>query len=312
MEIFARITGGSLAEADMARRAIIKSKVGDPDWEREIGAARDMFLERASGKGVSPAIANKIWEELFSHVRYSFNRAHAVAYCVISWELAWWKLYYTALFFATMMDVDPTEFQTYLFDAVNHGLEVKTPHINRSSHVHIHEGNTIYLPLGSVKHLGYEGARKVFEERSKSPFASYKDLNARVARRALNSRARKALYLLGGFKDLPGNPIDAGIDTLKLDDIGEPEHVIQQKYLGAMVPSADIIRLIERKKSEGFICGIVTDRKRKESRFGVYEVHYLTPSGIFWTRELAPVKIGKVVAVKTSMKTGKAISIQEL
>jgi DNA polymerase-3 subunit alpha len=312
MEIFARVTDGSLADADMARRAIIKSKVGDPEWERSINDAHDVFLKGADRKGIDIGVAHKIWDELFSHVRYSFNKAHAVSYCAISWDLAWWKLYHTALFFATMMDVDSTEFQTYLFDAVNHGLEVKTPHINRSSHLHRHEGNTIYLPLSSVKHLGYDGAKHVSEERAKSPFLSYKDLNDRVKRKTLNSRARKALYLLGGFEGIDGNPIDAGIDTLALDDIGEPEHVIQQKYLGAMVPSAKIINLIESNKAEGLISGIVVNRRRKESKFGVYEVHYLIPEGIFWTRDLPPVAIGKAVAVKTNPRSGKALKIQEL
>jgi hypothetical protein len=286
--------------------------VGDPEWERSINDAHDVFLKGADRKGIDIGVAHKIWDELFSHVRYSFNKAHAVSYCAISWDLAWWKLYHTALFFATMMDVDSTEFQTYLFDAVNHGLEVKTPHINRSSHLHRHEGNTIYLPLSSVKHLGYDGAKHVSEERAKSPFASYKDLNDRVKRKTLNSRARKALYLLGGFEGISGNPIDAGIDTLALDDIGGPEHVIQQKYLGAMVPSAKIINLIESNRAEGLISGIVVNRRRKESKFGVYEVHYLIPEGIFWTRDLPPVAIGKAVAVKTNPRSGKALKIQEL
>lgn len=312
MEIFARVTGGSLADADMARRAIVKSKVGDPDWERTIREAKTFFLEGASRRGIEEEIAERIWEELFSHVRYSFNRAHAVAYCMVSWELAWWKTHHTALFYATMMDVDPVEFQTYLFDAVMHDLEVKTPHINKSSHMYRHEGNTIFMPLSAVKNFGFEGARLTYEERLLREFSSYKDLDNRVRRRTLNSRARKALYLLHGFDELEGSPADAGIDTLALEDIGEPDHVLQQRYLGAIIPSADIIRLIEESKEEGMVAGIVAERRKKESRHGPYEVHYLIPEGIFWTRDMPTVEVGKPVKVKINARTGRALKVWEL
>lgn len=312
MDIFAAVTGGSLADADLARRTIVKSKVGDPVWEQQVRDTKRIFVDGAIRHGMGEETADLLWDELFTHVRYSFNRAHAVSYCLIAWELAWWKTHYPALFLATMMDKDPAEFQTYLFDAADHSLAVRPPHVNRSSDHHEYDEKAIYLPFSSIKYLGVPGAEMIIEEQAKGPFESFADFNGRITRRAVTSRARLGLYAVGGFDGLKGNPMDAGIDTTKLDLL-ETEAELQQKYLGAILPSAKVIKKIrEYDEKDGWMAGVVSKLKKKRSKWGPYVVHYLTPDGVFWTRDMDPAKVGEIVATRYNKGTGRALEMRRL
>jgi len=314
MDIFARVTGGSLAEADLARRAIIKSKVGDPEWERLVASTKQTFLKGAKANGFDEAPAKKIWKELFTHVRYSFNRAHAVSYTMLSWDMMWWKIHHTTLFFATMMDLDPFEFQKYLFDAADHDIEVVAPHVNTSSSRFEYKGDTVYLPLTQIKHLGKPGAGAIVKAREEDgEFLSFENFAARVERRKCTSRARFGLYAVNGFADIEGSPLEAGIDTTKDKLIGVPAYELQNKYLGAILPSAAVIKKISKwAKKEKFIAGIVHDKKPKVSKFGPYTVYRLVPDGVFWIRDGEDLESGQIVAVRTNQKTGRALEVKHL
>jgi DNA polymerase-3 subunit alpha len=312
MEIFARVTGGSLAEADVARRAIIKSKVKDPEWERTVANAESQFLAGAKKSGLGPKVARRIWKELFSHVRYSFNRAHAVAYCMISWEMAWWKTHHPVLFYATMMDADPYEFQTYLFDAAEHDIEVVTPHVNVSSTRFEYDDDSIYLPFNRVKFLGLPGAEALVKARGKDLFVSYEDFADRVARRAVTSRSRLGLYVLGGFEGLEGSPLEAGIDTSSLI-MGEEAYDVQRRHLGAVLPSASIIRKIAKwRKKDGVTAGVIKSKKRKTSKWGPYVVYQLVPDGVFWVRDGPSFEVGEVVAAKVNQRTRRLLRTMKI
>jgi DNA polymerase-3 subunit alpha len=314
MDIFARITDGSLAEADLARRAIIKSKVGDPEWERLVASTKQTFVTGARKRGLTPKQAKRIWKELFTHVRYSFNRAHAVSYTLISWDMMWWKVHHTPLFFATMMDLDPYEFQKYLFDAADHDIEVEAPHVNVSSTRFEHDGNIVYLPFTQIKHLGAPGAQAIVTAReADGEFKTYEQFAARVERRRCTSRARLGLYEVGGFAGIRGNPLDAGIDTTK-ETMKTPLYELQQRYLGAVLPSADVIKKISKwDKKEKWMAGIVHDKRKKTSiKFGPYVVYRLVPDGVFWIRDGEDLENGQIVAVKANQKTGRALQVRSL
>ncbi len=313
MDIFARVTGGTLAEADLARRAIIKSKVGDPEWERLVAETRETFMGRAKSNGLDARSAKLIWSELFTHVRYSFNRAHAVSYTIISWEMMWWKVHYPVLFYATMMSLDPYEFQTYLFDAADNDIEVVPPHVNVSGVDFEFKDHTIYMPFTSIKHLGNPGAESIVTAREEyGDFETYNDFNDRVVRRACTSRARYGIYALGGYVGVDGDPMDAGIDTSKGELMG-PEYELQQKFIGAVLPSAGIIKKINvHARKKGWCSGIVKEKRNKVSKFGPYVVYRLVPDGVFWVRDGEDLEPGQIVAVRYHQKTGRALEIKRL
>jgi len=313
MDIFARVTGGSLAEADLARRAIIKSKVGDPEWERLVADTRETFMGRARANGFDERTAKLIWNELFTHVRYSFNRAHAVAYTIISWELMWWKVHHPVLFYATMMSFDPYEFQTYLFDAADHDIEVVAPHVNVSGNEFEFRGNRIYLPFTSIKFLGQPGADAIVNARDEyGEFKTYKEFEDRVARRACTSRARYGLYAVNGFEGLDGSPLEAGIDTAKGELMG-PAYELQQTYLGAVLPSSGIIKKInEYSRKDGWCAGIVKEKRNKTSKYGPYIVYRLVPDGVFWIRDGETLEVGQIIAARYHQKTGRALEVKKL
>jgi DNA polymerase-3 subunit alpha len=313
MDIFARVTAGSLAEADLARRAIVKSKVGDAEWERLVARTRETFMERAKANGFSQGKAKLIWNELFTHVRYSFNRAHAVSYTIISWELMWWKVHHPVLFYATMMSFDPYEFQTYLFDAADHDIEVVPPHVNVSGSEYEFKDNKIYLPFTSIKFLGQPGADSIVKAREEyGEFKTYKEFDDRVVRRQCTARARFGLYAVNGFEGLDGSPLDARIDTAKGELMG-PAYELQQTYLGAVLPSAGIIKKINQyAKKEGWCAGIVKEKRNKTSKYGPYTVYRLVPDGVFWIRDGKPLEVGQIVAARFHKKTGRALEVKKL
>jgi len=271
-------------------------------------------MKGARKRKLKKSEAVKLWRELQTHVRYSFNRAHAVSYTVISWEMMWWKVHYPVQFFAAAMELDPYEFQTYLFDAAEHDIKVVPPHVNISSTNFAHREDTIYLPLSSIKYLGKPGAAAIVKARESlgGKFPSYAEFDKLVERKRCNSRARFGLYAVGGFEGLKGSPLDAGIDTTK-ELLSHSDYEKQQAYLGAVLPSAEILRKITRwSKKDKYIAGIVKEKRRKVSKFGPYIVYRLVPTGTFWVRDGKELEEGQIVAAKVHQRTGRAIEVKEL
>jgi len=126
-------------------------------------------------------------------------------------------------------------------------------------------------------------------------------------------RTRFGLYAVNGFADIEGSPLEAGIDTTKDKLIGVPAYELQNKYLGAILPSAAVIKKISKwAGKKKFIAGIVHDKRPKVSKFGPYTVYRLVPDGVFWIRDGEDLESGQIVAVRTNQKTGRALEIKHL
>jgi DNA polymerase-3 subunit alpha len=315
MAIFARIMGGTLGQADLARRVIVKSHVGDPKWEAEFATLQDQFTSGCITRGMRPGAAEQLWKELASHARYSFNRAHAVAYARVAWEMAWWKFHHPTEFYTQMLNVDSGEAQTYIYDALNHGIQVTPPNVNRSSLEYECTGMNIYMPLTSVKHLGLPGASAIVSARSSASFTSADDFMARVPKKVVRGKAREGLFELGSFEGVTfkGDGYkELAIKPTTIADLGRTPYQKQQEYLGFVIPTVATMERIKRARSEAQVAGVVSGMKDKTSRYGPYRVFYLLPEGICWTRDTVDIAVGDIIVAKVRKESGKALSITKL
>jgi len=314
MAIYARVTGGSLGEADLARRIIVKSKERGPEWEIKFSALRDAFLAGASKCGLPYKDAIQIWTELAAHAGYSFNRAHSVAYAMVAWEMAWWKFHYPADFYSAILNVDVTMAQSYITDSAKSGILIRPPHVNISSVEYETDGKTIFLPFTSVKFLGMPGAQAILDARNSigGKFESIEQFMAVVPKKALKARGRLGLLHLGGFESIPGEAQTLG---LKPDDVTQTYSNIdaQRAFLGFVIPTKKMLDFFERTThGKDQIAGIIESKKSKTSKFGPYVVYHLTPQGSFWSREMMDLKVGQAVVVRIKKNSGKALKVDIL
>lgn len=313
MSIFARIMGGTLGQADLARRVIVKSRPDDPAWVTELEALRDTFLGGCHKQGMKEEESEKLWHEIAAHSRYSFNRAHCVSYSYIAWETAWWKFTHPASFYAEMLNTDPGEAQTYIMEAVRNGVRIVPPHVNISTDEYVadEDAKTIYVPLSQIKQLSPNAARCIVESRG-TGYTSLKDFMTRCPRKIVRAGAREGLWQLGAFEGVDGSPHDLMIKKEVMDI--DVTFTSQYKYMSMIIPTKSLLERIHEAKIEGKMLGVITSKERKESKYGPYVVYKLAPEGIFWIRNgtLREYEVGQLVRTTTNGKTGKAKDVQVL
>jgi len=308
MEVYATIVGGSLAESDYARQVIVKSKQGDPQWEASFAKIKKDFYQGGLKNKFTRTLLDSMWIEIATHARYSFNKSHSVAYSKIAWDLAWYKLYYPAQFFATMMRWDSENLQSHVFEAIMIGVNVYRPDINISTDDFVVQQNEIYFPLSSIKYMGIKGAKAVVAARR--PLKQFKKVSEllTIKKREVTSRAWMGLAAVGGLTQLKGET--AALFKSNGDNANGFEADI--KYLGTIVPTKDLIDLITQTRGDAYV-GIVAQIKKKESKYGQYYVYSLSPNGVFWIRSPEPtLRVGDIVSAHINDKSGKAVEVERI
>ena len=172
------------------------------------------------------------------------------------------------------------------------------------------------MPLSAIKFLGKSGVDILMEERKLAPsekFTSITHFMTKVPKKFVRARARAALLSLGGFGGM-WTPKDNVIKILALKEppLKGKLRDRQLKYLGFIIPDKKMLANFEMHRSAGFVVGIINSISHRESKWGLYTVYRLSPSGVFWSREARDLEKGQVVAVKISDKNGKAKRIKIL
>lgn len=199
MKIAQEIAGFTLGEADLLRRACGKKKPA------EMVKYQDMFTQGCLKNGHSEAIASQLWQIIFNSAEYSFNRSHSLSYSRLSWQCAYFKIYYPAQFFAALLTInaDKTDKLTqYLTVAYRHGITVLPPDINMSQGEFTTVNGAILYGFQGMSGLGEAAIATILTTRAEKPFESITDFCDRVV---LKTDCIEALIKVGAFDKLTPN-----------------------------------------------------------------------------------------------------------
>ncbi len=214
MRIAQILSGYTLGEADLLRRAMGKKQKDEMDRQR----AR--FVDGAREKGVDPHKAASIFDLVEKFAGYGFNKSHAAAYAYIAYQTAYLKANHGAEFLAASMSLDlanTDKLAVFLKEARRSSIDVRAPHVNASeADFSVKDGAIVYA-LGAVKNAGEAAMRLIpAERRARGPFADMHDFAERVDLRAIGKRAMENLARAGAFEGLCRSraEIAAGADLL--------------------------------------------------------------------------------------------------
>lgn len=214
MQIAQVMAGYSLGGADLLRRAMGK-KIAE-----EMAKERPKFEKGAMENGVDKKKASEVFDLLEKFANYGFNKSHAAAYAVVSYQTAWLKANHPVEFMAGVMncDIHLTDKLAVYFEEVRKRLELPwvPPCVNRSDATFkVVDGALVYA-LGALKNVGVEAMKLIVEGRDGKPFATLFDLARRVDLKRVGKRPLEMLARSGAFDVLDGNRrrVFAALDPL--------------------------------------------------------------------------------------------------
>ncbi len=203
-QIAMRIASYSAGRADILRRAMGKKK------PKEMQKEKSNFLEGAKKNGFNIAKAEKLFDLMAKFAGYGFNKSHATAYSLISYQTAYLKVYYPLEFYAALFSTEiekPDKIAKYVADAKKHGIKILPPDINESQREFtITPYNEIRFGLGAIKGVGQEAANSIVETRT--TFGKFKDLHdfsSKTNSRIVNKRVLEAMIKAGAFDSFTPN-----------------------------------------------------------------------------------------------------------
>ena len=196
MEIAKLLAGYSLGEADMLRRAMGKK------IRAEMDAQRERFVKGCIEGGLTKPKANEIFDLLAKFADYGFNKSHAAAYALLTYQTAYLKANYPVEFLAAAMnlDMDNTDkLAEFRQDAQRLKIVVEPPSINTSGVTfEVHEGRIRYA-LAAIKGVGREAVKSIVEARGERPFKDLACLARRLNPRHVNKRTLESLVAAGAL-----------------------------------------------------------------------------------------------------------------
>lgn len=176
--------------------------------------------------GMGEVPASLLWEKIAGFAGYAFNRSHACAYSIISYQCMWLKVHYPVEFFAAAMTVidDSEKLSGLVLDARRMGIDVLPPDINVSTdRIEILSNKALCAPFQAIKGISSNIAGHILAVRSHhgKPFESKADFEGAVASAKLGSkvnvRARTNLDLVGAFSSVEPSQLPA-LHTDRLRD----------------------------------------------------------------------------------------------
>ena len=199
MQIAQEMAGYSLGGADLLRRAMGK-KIAE-----EMAKERPKFVDGAVKHGVESKKAGEVFDLLEKFANYGFNKSHAAAYAVVSYQTAWLKANHPVEFMAAVMNCDmhlTDKLAVYKREADRMGIETVAPCVNRSAPSFTVTGGKIIYALGALKGVGLEAMRMITDARGDTPFRDMNDFARRVDMRRVGKRPLEMLARAGAFDAL--------------------------------------------------------------------------------------------------------------
>ena len=210
MQIVRDLAGYTLGRSDLVRRAMSKKKASVMAKERQ----NFVYGNEAEGvpgciaKGISEEIANKIYDEMTDFAKYAFNKSHAAAYAVVSYQTAYLKYYYPVEFMAALMTsvVEmPNKVAEYISVCRQMGIGILPPDINRGTYGFSVDNGSIRYALSAIKSIGRPVIEAIVREREEhGEYNSFKNFIERNIGQ-INKRVVENLIKAGAVDCLEGN-----------------------------------------------------------------------------------------------------------
>ena len=208
IEIFRKLAGFSLGQADMIRRAMSKKKEKEIKKERQsfIYGDPDRGITGAIANGVSEEVAGSIYDEILDFANYAFNKAHAVAYAIVAYRTAYMKCHYSREYMAALLSSvldSSAKIAEYIGECKEWGIKLLPPDVNESEADFTVSGENIRFGLVAIKNIGRGFINALVESRqAEGPFNSFDEFCKRLYGKDLNRRAAESLIRAGAFDSL--------------------------------------------------------------------------------------------------------------
>ena len=211
MQIVRDLAGYTLGRSDLLRRAMSKKKGDVMQKERQIFVYGDEEngVPGCIKNGIDEKTANKIYDEMIDFAKYAFNKSHAAAYAVVSYQTAYLKYYYPVEYMAALMTSvieNPSKVAEYIYACRQMNIQILSPDINRGIGNFSVDGNNIRYGLAAIKSIGRPVIASIIEDRDEfGPFKNLEDFISRMSvKDGLNKRAIEHLIKSGALDCLGG------------------------------------------------------------------------------------------------------------
>ena len=210
MQIVRDLAGYTLGRSDLLRRAMSKKKGEVMQRERQnfVYGNEEEGVPGCIKNGIDEATANKIYDEMIDFAKYAFNKSHAAAYAVVSYQTAYLKYYYPVEFMAALLTsvIDNSgKVAEYIYSCRQMGIQILPPDINKSVGTFSVENGNIRFGLTAIKSVGRPVIQAIIEERKeRGEFKHLKDFIERMGGREVNKRTIENFIKAGVFDSLGG------------------------------------------------------------------------------------------------------------
>ena len=253
MQIVRDLAGYSLGRSDLLRRAMSKKKAAVMEKERKIFIYGDeeTGVPGCIKNGIDEQTANKIYDEIIDFAKYAFNKSHAAAYAVVSYQTAWLKYYFPVEYMAALMTSvidNPSKVSEYIYACRQMNIKILPPDINKGEANFSVDGGDIRYGLAAIKSIGRPVIKAIVEDREElGLFQNLEDFITRLsAKNILNKRTIENLIKAGALDTLGGTRKQFMSIYVQIVD-----HVTQEKK-NSMVGQMTLFDLVSEDQKEEF------------------------------------------------------------
>ena len=210
MQIVRDLAGYTLGRSDLVRRAMSKKKADVMAKERQnfVYGNPEEGVPGCIANGIDEKTANKIYDEMTDFAKYAFNKSHAAAYAVVSYQTAWLKYYYPVEYMAALMTSvidNPGKVAEYIYSCRQMGIKILPPDINHGYSSFSVDNGSIRYGLAAIKSIGRPVIKEIVAERkANGEFKNLKDFIERMSGKDINKRTIENFIKSGAFDELGG------------------------------------------------------------------------------------------------------------
>ena len=253
MQIVRDLAGYTLGRSDLLRRAMSKKKAAVMEKERKtfVYGDEETGVPGCIKNGIDEQTANKIYDDMIDFAKYAFNKSHAAAYAVVSYQTAWLKYYYPVEYMAALMTSvidNPTKVAEYIYVCRQMGIKILPPDINKGEADFSVDGGDIRYGLAAIKSIGRPVIRAIVNDRKElGEFRNLEDFITRISSRELmNKRLVENLIKAGALDVLGGTRKQFMSIYIQIVD-----HMQQEKK-NSMVGQMSLFDMVSEEQKEEF------------------------------------------------------------